>query len=70
MQLGSKDDVIHQDQQGILNILKKVSSEVLDDFFQRTVQLEQDLKAYLDSSLAFDNLFLYLRSGSLCKKDM
>ena len=57
----SDDNIIHQDHKEILNILKEVPFETLDTFFQKAVQLEQDLKGYLDSPLSFDNLFIQIR---------
>ena len=70
MKLKSENTVIHQDQQDILSILKKIPFGVLDIFFQETIQLEQDLKGYLDSPLAFDNLFMQIkeRTGYLEKE--
>ena len=54
-------NIIHQDQKNILNILQKVPFAVLEIIFQKTVQLEKDLKGYADSPLAFDNLFMQIR---------
>ena len=54
-------DRIHQDQEELLNALSRISSNTLDDFFQKTVEVEKNLKGYADSLLAFDNLFLYIR---------
>ena len=62
IQLSSKGDIIHQDQRDFLDFLQKIPFEALDVFFRKTVELEQDLKRYLDSPLAFDNLFLGIRS--------
>lgn len=55
------NDVIHQDQEELLNILSQLSSHTLADFFRKTVEMEEDLKRYADSLLAFDNVFLYIR---------
>jgi len=50
------DHIIHQDQKELLNILEQTSATTLDIFFQKMVQLEQDIKGYTDSPLGFDNL--------------
>ena len=54
-------NIIHQDQQNILNILESIPSAILDIIFQKIVKLEQDLKNYADSSLVFDNLFIQIK---------
>ena len=53
--------IIHQDQKNILSILEKIPSAVLDIIFQKVVHLENDIKGYADSTLAFDNLFVQIR---------
>ena len=64
LKVGSKSKVIHPDQTELLNLLQALPLEKLSLFFQNTVQLEWDLKSYVDSSLAFDNLFILLRDKS------
>ena len=54
-------NIIHQDQKEVLNILTKIPSHTLEVFFQKAIQLEQDLKGYADSVLAFDHLFMWMR---------
>lgn len=54
-------NIIHQDQKNILNILQKIPFAVLEIIFQKTVQLEKDLKGHADSPLAFDNLFMQIK---------
>lgn len=54
-------DIIHRDQEELLKALSRLSSNTLEDFFQRIVEMENDLKKYADSLLVFDNLFLYIR---------
>ena len=54
-------DIIHRDQEELLNALSELSSNTLGDFFQKTVEMENDLKKYADSLLVFDNVFLYIR---------
>ena len=54
-------DIIHRDQEELLNALGQLSSNTLDDFFQKTVEMENDLKRYVDALLVFDNVFLYIR---------
>ena len=66
IKLNSEDTIIHRDQNDILNLLKTVSFENLNMFFQKSMELEQDLKGYLDSVLAFDNMFFQL--GQMQKK--
>ena len=61
VKLNSGDNVIHQDQKDILNLLETVSFGNLNVFFQKTMELEQDLKGYSDSVLAFDNLFFQMK---------
>ena len=61
IQFGLEEEIVHQDQQDVLSMLKVIPLGVLNDFFQKVVQLEQDLKRYVDSSLAFDNIFFQLR---------
>lgn len=54
-------NIVHQDQEELLSILSQFSSNTLDDFFQKTIEMENDLKKYADSLLVFDNIFLYIR---------
>lgn len=54
------NNIMHQDQKDTLKVLKEASWGRLDLFFQKTIELEQDLKRYLDSPLVFDNLFFQL----------
>ncbi len=61
IKLNSAGSVIHQDQKKFLNVLETLPFGTLNTFFQKTMELEQDLKGYLDSVLAFDNLFFQLR---------
>lgn len=61
VKLNSEDNVIHQDQKDILNLLETVSFGNLSLFFQKTMELEQDLKGYSDSVLGFDNLFFQMK---------
>lgn len=61
IKLGLEKDIVHQDQQNVLSFLKPMSFGTLSGFFQKVIRLEQDLKGYLDSPLAFDNIFFQLR---------
>ena len=68
--LAEGGDQQSKEQKQLLSLLSKLPFAMLDLFFQQTVKLERELKGYLDSPLAFDNLFAHIREQvqEQCKK--
>ncbi len=58
MKFNFENEVIHQDQRELLKTLQVISPENLILFFQKTIQMEWDLKKYVDPALVFDNLLI------------
>ncbi len=58
-----EDDFVHQDQKDLLKALNTMSFGLLSDFFEKTIQLERDLKGHADSPLAFDNIFMQVKQA-------
>ena len=54
-------DPIYGGQKELLVFLTQIKAPLLDLFFEKTIQLEQDLKAYVDSRLLFDNFLFFCR---------
>ena len=46
----------------LLNFLDRISPSLLDLFFEKAIQMEQDLKGHVDSRLLFDNFLFFSRS--------
>ncbi len=53
--------IIHADQKEIIDMLQKLPPTALNDLFMQTVHVEQGLKSYVDSTLLFDNLLLFIK---------
>ena len=51
-----------QDQKPLMLFLTQLSFFLLDLFFEKTIQMEKDLKAYMDSRLLFDHFLLFSRT--------
>ena len=60
----SKENTIHTDQKGLIDQLKKIPGNDLDNLFINFISAEQDIKKYLDTVLIFDNLFICVREQS------
>ena len=60
-QLGLQQRIIHTDYHELIQFLGSLSTWVLDRCFSKVIQLEKDLKSYLDSKMLFDNLFIQIR---------
>jgi len=54
-------NLIHSDQASLIDTLKKISLEQLNIFFDRTKQMETDLKRYLNSVFLFDRFMLQMK---------
>ena len=57
----SKQEEDFQDQKQLLSALNSLPFALLSDFFDKTIQLERDLKGNADSPLAFDNIFMTVK---------
>ncbi len=59
------NNFIHADFSDLIELLKSFPESVLDSWFLKTLQMEQDLKSYLDYKMLFDNLCREISHQSL-----
>lgn len=55
------ENLIHSDQMEMINRLKTLSPAFLEECFLKTLNMEQDIKSYLDSKMLFDHLCLQIK---------
>lgn len=51
---GESNNLIHQNQKELLDILKKMPTYILEKCFQDLIKIEKDIKSYMDPALCFD----------------
>ena len=65
---GTKSAVALSGDKALQDFLDQINAPLLDLFFEKAIQLEQDLKAHVDSRLLFDNFLFFSRNELQAQK--